>query len=297
MHAERVGRDAARVMRNVIVPLSAGAAPPRGHTASLHPSVVAFSALAAGCFPLGDLSAYSSGFNNAGGAGEQPMQPDPGEGGGANAIPPLTSGGGTTSQENPGDDTPLDPDAPATAGSGNVMSGGMCTGDCPGADAGATADAAPPRPEAGPPEEPAPLGCALGEQTGPNGRCYMAVATLLSWDAARTSCQGRGAGWDLATIRTSIDSVFIRSLLTHEVWVGGADDVTEETWAWVTDGFAFWQGEGAQGSALNGAFVNWFDDEPNGGGTSDCLRLLLDSLWADLECTELRGSLCEGPPS
>ncbi len=157
--------------------------------------------------------------------------------------------------------------------------------------------AAPPAPDAGsePEPEPVPLACASDEATGPNGRCYLGIAAALTWDAARVSCQGRGTDWDLASIRSSADSQFIRGLLSGEAWVGGSDTVSEETWAWVSDGFEFWQGEGAAGNALNSAFVNWFEDEPNGSDSSDCLRLLPDSTWADRECEEPLAYVCEGP--
>jgi hypothetical protein len=144
--------------------------------------------------------------------------------------------------------------------------------------------------------DPPPVVCALDEATGPNGRCYVAVATPLAWEAARANCQARGAGWDLASIRSSADSEFLHSLLTGEAWVGGSDAAIEGTWTWVDDGFAFWQGEGLTGSALNAAFIAWFGDEPNGTDTSDCLRLLPDSFWADRECAESLGSVCQGPP-
>jgi hypothetical protein len=152
----------------------------------------------------------------------------------------------------------------------------------------------PPPPDAAPPRPPA---CTLAETTGPNGQCYVLVATPFAWEAARANCQQRGLGWDLTSIRTVADSRFVTSLADQEIWLGGSDGLTEETWAWVDDGFEFWQGEGAEGQPLNGAFVNWFDDEPNGSSSSDCMRLLDDSSWADLECAELRPSVCEGPPS
>jgi hypothetical protein len=145
------------------------------------------------------------------------------------------------------------------------------------------------------PVPPVPAACALDESTGPSGRCYIVVAPALAWDVARTSCQSRGAGWELASIRSEADSSFVRWLIVEEVWVGGSDATTEGTWTWVNDGLAFWQGDAA-GQPLNGAFVNWFNDEPNGDDTSDCLRLLIDATWADLECAETRPFVCEGPP-
>jgi hypothetical protein len=166
-----------------------------------------------------------------------------------------------------------------------------------GTDAGAAPTAsdagrAPPDAAA---EAPVPAVCALDEITGPNGRCYIRVDPPLSWDAARTNCQSRDVGWDLTSIRSEADRSVVHGLITGEVWIGGSDAVTEGTWTWANDGLAFWQGEGAAGQPLNDAFANWFEDEPNGTDTSDCLRLLIDSTWADLECTEPRPFVCEGP--
>jgi lectin-like protein len=164
-----------------------------------------------------------------------------------------------------------------------------CGGDEPGDAAVATPDAAV---DAGRPVPPVPA-CLEDETLGPNGNCYVAVATLMAWPEARSACQARGA--DLTTIRSQADADFLKTFPAREAWVGGNDLTLEGTWAWVTDGFQFWQGEGEDGIALNGAFAPWFDDEPNGEDSSDCLRILLDGTWTDLECGEERASICEGP--
>jgi hypothetical protein len=124
----------------------------------------------------------------------------------------------------------------------------------------------------------------------------VAVATLVSWQDARAACVARGPGWDLASSRNRTDNDFIGSIRTAEAWLGGTDAAIEETWVWVNDGVSFWRGEGSAGTPLSGAFFNWFDDEPNGSDGSDCMRLLLDGFWADLECEEELGYVCEGPP-
>jgi hypothetical protein len=149
--------------------------------------------------------------------------------------------------------------------------------------------------DAGPALAPRPLACQADEALGPNGNCYVAVAALLPWPEARSACQARGAGFDLTTIRSPADGDFLKTLPPREVWVGGSDLTLEGTWAWVSDGFEFWRGEGADGVPLNGAFAPWFDDEPNGEDSSDCLRVLIDGTWTDLECGEERASICEGP--
>jgi hypothetical protein len=143
---------------------------------------------------------------------------------------------------------------------------------------------------------PLPAACAPDERAGPNGRCFVAAATLVVWDDARAACLARGAGWDLASIRSRADNDFVDSIRTAEAWLGGSDAATEGTWIWASDGLSFWQGAGPAGNPLNGAFDNWFNDEPNGEDSSDCLRLLNDGSWADFECGEDLGYVCEGPP-
>ncbi|HEX2880231.1 MAG TPA: C-type lectin domain-containing protein, partial [Polyangiaceae bacterium] len=45
-------------------------------------------------------------------------------------------------------------------------------------------------------------GCAAGE-VARDGRCYFQDETDRTWSAARTSCQARGTGWDIATLTDS----------------------------------------------------------------------------------------------
>lgn len=262
--------------------------------------VAALSASAAACFPLEDLSAYSRG--SAGGSGAVssglPGDSEPSAAGGSQSTAPG-SGGGADDEQTIDPDTLIDPGT--MTGSGDGPEGATCGTDCPPPDAATTGGpdaSAPAARDAGPDVAP-PLSppCGLGETAGPSGRCYVAVAALQTWDAARADCRARAVGWDLASIRSRADNDFINGLSTNESWLGGSDASTEETWVWVNDGASFWQGEGAAGAPLNGAFSNWFDDEPNGSDGSDCMRLLLDGFWADLECSELRGYICEGPPS
>jgi len=171
-----------------------------------------------------------------------------------------------------------------------------------GAGSGETPDAGVPAPDAAP--APAPLvSCSDSGSVGPNDRCFVPVSTPLAWTDARANCRARGAGWDLAAIRDEASNEFLTSLVPGETWIGASDADREGTWVWVSDGTPFWSGNGLEGSALNDAFENWNSDEPNGAGNSDCARLVRlgnaapDSpyTWADRECFETRGSVCEGP--
>jgi hypothetical protein len=129
------------------------------------------------------------------------------------------------------------------------------------------------------------------------------VSTLLAWSDARTSCLARGSGWDLAAIRDEATNEFLTRVVPVETWIGASDAEREGIWVWVSDGTPFWSGNGLEGNALNDAFENWNSDEPNGAGNSDCARLVRlgnaaagsPYTWADRECFEPRGSVCEGP--
>jgi len=265
-------------------------------------SVLAVS-FASACVPTSDLSSYSSAAANAMadlGEGRTPPPTHPTNGerpddeGAALAETPATG------ESIPGSNAMLDPNgAPPSSNGGSTEDDAPDVAEGTESDAGPRADAAPGEPdEPTPPDAdpPLPPSCTLEETTGPNGHCYVMTDTPLAWESARANCQRRGVGWDLTSIRSAADSAFLTSLIGDESWVGGSDAESEETWAWVDDGFEFWQGEGDDGVPLNGAFVNWFEDEPNGSTSSQCMRLLADSRWADLECAELRPSLCEGPP-
>lgn len=144
--------------------------------------------------------------------------------------------------------------------------------------------------------------CGSGETVGPSGLCYIALSTPAPWDEARQSCMARGPGWDLASIRDEANDRFIGTLVADEAWIGGSDAEDEGEWLWVDDGTPFWSGTGTDGAAVGGAYENWNADEPNGRGNSDCARLVRPAsagglpIWADRECFELLGAICQGPP-
>lgn len=141
-------------------------------------------------------------------------------------------------------------------------------------------------------------GCNPMGSVGPNGRCFASLPALLTWAEGQQSCRALGAGWDLASIRSAEDNQFAGALLTEQAWLDGSDADVEGTWRWGDDGLAFSLTDRAGTTqALNGAYVNWNPGEPNGGGNSDCLRIVpaLAATWADLQCDMLLGALCEGP--
>ena len=161
------------------------------------------------------------------------------------------------------------------------------------ADAGADT---PPEANA-PPDAAAPASrCPTEATLGPNDRCYATVASVLVWARARAECQSIGVGWDLASIHDAATNDLVATLMPDEAWLGGSDAAFEGNWLWVSDNAPFWTGTGDTGAPVGGAFENWNSDEPNGGGPSDCMRLVAGlGTWADLQCTFERPAVCEGP--
>jgi hypothetical protein len=148
-----------------------------------------------------------------------------------------------------------------------------------------------------------PPRCRGMESTGPNDRCYLAVSASLSWNNARRNCRARGDGWDLAAIRSNAINRFIGGMIDDEAWIGASDGADEGEWVWVDDGTPFWNGTAANGRAVNLAFESWSANQPNGGVNTNCARLAAPNAgaqngnptWADVECADLRPSVCEGP--
>jgi hypothetical protein len=104
------------------------------------------------------------------------------------------------------------------------------------------------------------------------------------------ACSLRGTGWDLATIRSSEDNAFLTGLIDFEAWLGATDATAEGAWVWLGDETPFFDAAVPDAGAV---FTSWKEGEPNNGDNSDCLRLLPTGLWADWECSELKGRLCQ----
>lgn len=143
--------------------------------------------------------------------------------------------------------------------------------------------------------------CGSGERRGPNGKCYYYSTASAAWDNARNACKGRGTGWDLAEVRNELDHRF----LTTEVlpagataWVGGQDGNPIETWRWLSDSQAFWQGR-ETGTAAPGAFTVWEAGQPNDtDAVLHCVRYRNTNgtwAWSDGSCTESATYVCQGP--
>jgi lectin-like protein len=241
-------------------------------------------AWAMGCMPSADLSEYSRG---GAGLDDEQASPTPDD-------PEGDAPGGGSGSPSGGDQAPPDTLAPGEAPADGVDPGSLISAGVTGTDGGVTVAADAGTLDAG------VSPCAAGELLGADGHCHFFEPLPLSWDDARARCRTRGPTWDLTVIRSPGESTFLAAQLTFEVWIGASDTTSETSWLWVTDATPFWVGTGT-GSAVGGAYTNWNVTEPNGGITTNCARALPNAFgsptpnapWADLVCTELRGSVCE----
>ncbi len=182
----------------------------------------------------------------------------------------------------------------ADIGSGGVEDrppdGAPRADSAPAADSAPTTDARPP--------------CEGGDATaeGADGTCIVYFATPVTWDAARTACEGIGG--TLAIIDDVAQNNLIATIppadaLAPDIWVGGTDEGTEAEWHWLVGGTVFWSG----GTTVT--FAHWRLDpaEPNngnGGAVENCLVVEGDTIvagegytWDDRPCGQTRGYYCE----
>lgn len=265
---------------------------------------------AAACVPLDNLDDYSPTLVEGGAGGTPPeMNPPGGDAGGSGAGAPAVepsapggAGGGDGSGAGGASGADGSSAAGGSAGPGSGSGGSSAGGSDAGGSSG-VGDEEPPSPalpDGGTGPDPGSR-CAPGELEGAEG-CFFLDAQAQTFFAARSACRARGAGWDLASVRSAETSALLGDTLSFEGWLVGSDVVSEGTWVWLDDGTPFWQG-GASGSPVGGAYTNWNASEPNGATTTNCLRALPrssgsanpDAPWADLACTELRGAICRGP--
>jgi hypothetical protein len=66
-------------------------------------------------------------------------------------------------------------------------------------------------------------------------QCFL-DARAQTFFAARSSCQARGNGWDLASVRSAEVSAFLGAAITFEGWLLASDVASEGNWVWLDDG-------------------------------------------------------------
>lgn len=127
-----------------------------------------------------------------------------------------------------------------------------------------------------------------------------------TWSAARTFCIGRDML--LVHLETELEATFVYAGLTaldedEHAWMGATDRSGEDNWVWegatTLDVTPFYDDE--EEMAIEGAFIDWREGEPNDDGTEDCGVIENQGdgtwLWDDRACTtSLELLVCEGAP-
>lgn len=111
-------------------------------------------------------------------------------------------------------------------------------------------------------------------------------------------CAERGTDWNVLSVRSEEEHVFLSGILEADTWLGASDATTANRWLWLDDDTAFWQGA-AGGMVLNGLFAAWDDREPSAAIDEQCARYhLSDSedewTWSDCPCGAVGGGLWGG---
>lgn len=102
------------------------------------------------------------------------------------------------------------------------------------------------------------------------GHYYEHVASGLTWGDAKTYAEVRHA--HLATIEGAAENAFVQGLVTgNSAWLGGTDQASEGTWAWVT----------AEAFTYTNWALNEPDDDVGFGGNGDALAMQADGTWID----------------
>lgn len=137
-----------------------------------------------------------------------------------------------------------------------------------------------------------------------NGHSYWFCGTMVTWTAARDSCES--AGMHLAWVDDDAENQWLGnnaplSAGVEGMWLGASDAATEDEWRW-QDGTLFWLGD-ETGAAQGGLYNAWFagsQPEERRQGTFDCATLDLGSGatfgWYSQACTGgIAVYACESP--
>jgi hypothetical protein len=109
--------------------------------------------------------------------------------------------------------------------------------------------------------------CGNGQFEGPNGDCFEVVPGAMTWAEARTACQTRGDGWDLAVVGDYDTTDF---LVAH----------SNCQRAWLNYPAA--------------GFADWDFGEPD-DLVNNCPSTGPRGFWHDEDCSETFAALCQGP--
>lgn len=142
-----------------------------------------------------------------------------------------------------------------------------------------------------------PAACKDEEVQDAKGRCYWFGTTLVTRAGADSTCRNRGDGWQVVTLHTEEEDLFVREQVIDETWIGAS--YQGGWWIWVDDGSRFWTGRGKDGRAIDSAYASWGTNEPSDSNGEACVRYLSSNgvmKWSGTECTDnYYRAACQGP--
>jgi hypothetical protein len=113
---------------------------------------------------------------------------------------------------------------------------------------------------------------------GPDGHAYRYLFQAAGWTPARDACAQLGG--HLVTIGSAAENEQVSSRVQGEVFIGGNDLASGDSFEWVT-GEPF-------------GFEAWAAGAPNDpDGTEDCVTLDQTGTWDDDRCEDPRAFVCE----
>jgi hypothetical protein len=211
----------------------------------------------------------------------------------------------TSTDEQASSSTAAETTSTAESTSTATSSSGESTALSDANDAGASSAPESTAPESTAPESTAPPTCPLNTeyselyelcvfdcgtdgQRGPAGRCYWVGpdGDQMPWSVVPDTCTARGDGWNVLSVRSPEEHLFISGLLEADTWIGASDAATADRWRWLDDDTAFWQGQ-ENGRAIDGAFEVWADNEPSAANDETCARYHGSGstwTWSDNSC-------------
>lgn len=129
-------------------------------------------------------------------------------------------------------------------------------------------------------------------------RCFFFDPTETERGIARTTCQGRGEGWDLVEVRDMYRAARLHALLpSNGAWIGAYDYTGTGDWRWERFDVTFFRGgpDGMPAEAFLGegsAYTEWTSAEPDDLGGSRCVVASADG-WSTVPCDARHAFLCE----
>ncbi|XP_016522018.1 ladderlectin-like isoform X1 [Poecilia formosa] len=127
--------------------------------------------------------------------------------------------------------------------------------------------------------------CCPSGWTPINGRCFLYVASEMSWAKAEKNCLSLGA--NLASIHNVNEYHQVQALITAasrgsgQTWIGASDAEQERTWLW------------SDGSPM--IYTNWCRGQPdNWKGNQNCVVMNYqdNKCWDDHTCDVSLPSVC-----